>query len=312
MGFQPEESLIILGIKSEEITIAMRFDLQAIDSEEIITHLKRWESDTALVLTYSKENNGNEINDEILRALSSTEINVKESLLVTGDLWRSTICQDESCCPAQGKPLPDINSSVIAAEQVLHGHPMPFASRDELQQSLRSSSGDEVLIESVRLQIELMDEIDYRKDPKPLQQEGARAIQRLIELSSNQEKIVDPSLIASALVRLRDLQVRDFALGCITESNLIATIDLWRWIVRIAPKRYVAPAATLLAAAAYERGDGALAQSALDRALETDEEYPLAHLLKRVFAAGWPPETFATMRTELHPKIHSAIFEDVA
>ena len=74
----------------------------------------------------------------------------------------------------------------------------------------------------------------------------------------------------------------------------------------------MAPVATLLAATAYEKGDGVLAQSALDRALEHDDEYPLAHLLKRVFAAGWPPETFATMRRELHPKISSAIFDEVA
>jgi hypothetical protein len=48
----------------------------------------------------------------------------------------------------------------------------------------------------------------------------------------------------------------------------------------------------------------------LEQALEADGQYPLALLLKRVFAAGWPAETFATMRTELHPKITAAIFEE--
>jgi hypothetical protein len=60
---------------------------------------------------------------------------------------------------------------------------------------------------------------------------------------------------------------------------------------------------------AYENGDGALAQKALDRAIEDDPSYPLAGLLRRVFNAGWPPESFAQMRRELHPKVVAAIFE---
>jgi hypothetical protein len=60
---------------------------------------------------------------------------------------------------------------------------------------------------------------------------------------------------------------------------------------------------------AYEGGDGALAQKALDRALDDDEHYPLAALLRRVFNAGWPPESFAAMRAELHPKVIASIFD---
>jgi hypothetical protein len=53
-----------------------------------------------------------------------------------------------------------------------------------------------------------------------------------------------------------------------------------------------------------------VAESALSEALESDPEYPLALLLKRVFAADWPAETFATMREDLHPKITAAIFDE--
>lgn len=208
--------------------------------------------------------------------------------------------------------MPDISNSTIAAEQVLLGHPMPFESREELQNSLRSDESLQSITDEVSLAIELIAEIDYRHDPRPFQREGAEAISRVIALAQAGESVRDATLLALVLVRLKDLQVRDFALGSINEENLEILIDLWRWIVRIAPSRYVAPVATLLAATTYEKGDGVLAQSALDRALESDDEYPLAHLLKRVFAAGWPPETFATMRRELHPKISSAIFDEVA
>ncbi|MEJ0014361.1 MAG: DUF4192 family protein [Actinomycetota bacterium] len=88
--------------------------------------------------------------------------------------------------------------------------------------------------------------------------------------------------------------------------------DMWRWLLRIAPRGYVAPVSTIFAAMSYERGDGALAQRALDRAFEDSPKYQMAKLLRRTFAAGWPPSAFTQMRADLHPKICAAIFGDSA
>jgi len=68
--------------------------------------------------------------------------------------------------------------------------------------------------------------------------------------------------------------------------------------------------AALFSAISYERGDGALAARALERAFNDDSNYPLAKLLRRVYTAGWPPESFANMRLELHPKICAALFSE--
>jgi hypothetical protein len=312
MGFTPEESIIVIGIREGVITIAMRFDVENNDFHEVVTHLKRWESDCAMVISYTQQRDRKDLNIEVGELISAQGIVVRESLLVRGNRWKSAICEDLSCCPVDGNEMPDLASSAIAAEQVLLGHPMPFASREELHNSLRSDDSLRSMTEELSLAIELVKEIDYHHDPRPFQREGAEAISRLIALAQAGESINDSSLLALVLVRLKDLQVRDYALGSITEENLESLIDLWRWIVRIAPSRFIAPVATLLAASAYEKGDGVLAQSALDLALENDDQYPLAQLLKRVFAAGWPPETFATMRRELHPKISSSIFDQVA
>lgn len=267
-----------------------------------------------MIISYSNQSETIDLNNEVREVICAAGIFVRESLLVSGGRWRSALCGDLSCCPLEGNPIPEISSSIIAAEQVLLGHPMPYASREELKKSLHGDDSLQSLANEVSLAIELIAEIDYRQDPRPFQREGAEAVSRVIAMAESREssRDTDAALLALVLVRLKDLQVRDFALGSINEENLEILIDLWRWIVRIAPSRYVAPVATLLAATAYEKGDGVLAQSALDRALESDDEYPLAHLLKRVFAAGWPPETFATMRRELHPKISSAIFDEVA
>lgn len=180
--------------------------------------------------------------------------------------------------------------------------------------SFSASFSDDNLInslnESISLELELLTELDYRQDPRPGQREGVVVLQKLIKEFSTESFTPDSSDIALLLMRLRDLQVRDFALGCMTKQDVKEHVEFWRWVVRIAPTAYKAPPATLLSATAYELGETHLAESALESALDADPQYPLALLLKRVFAAGWPPETFATMRTELHPKIITAIFDE--
>jgi len=109
-------------------------------------------------------------------------------------------------------------------------------------------------------------------------------------------------------VRLLDLQVRDFALGSVSDETSDIYFSAWRWLLRVAPEGYVAPVATLFAAVAYERGDGAIAHRALDRAEVDNPDYAMTGLLRQVFSAGWSPKSFAAMRTELHPKICDALF----
>ena len=166
------------------------------------------------------------------------------------------------------------------------------------------------LSEAIALELELLSEIDYREDPRPKQREGVAALQRILSDFSEGSRDLDPALIALVLIRLRDLQVRDFALGCMNREDLTLHIEMWRWIVTVSPQSFIAPVATILAAMSYEVGDQEFAHSALAQALDSDPEYPLALLLKRVFAAHWPAETFATMRDELHPKIIAAIFDE--
>jgi hypothetical protein len=142
----------------------------------------------------------------------------------------------------------------------------------------------------------------------PQQREGAAAIVDFIADFQAEGLCRDKKLIALVLVRLLDLQVRDFALGSVTEDSLHIYFSAWRWLMRIAPHGFVAPVATLFAAVAYERGDGALAQRALDRVESDDADYAMLRLFREVFSRGWSPDNFAAMRAELHPKICDSLF----
>jgi len=64
---------------------------------------------------------------------------------------------------------------------------------------------------------------------------------------------------------------------------------LWTDVARRAEREYVPAPASLLAFTAWQCGNGALANLALDRALEADPGYSMALLLRDTIDAGTPP-----------------------
>ena len=157
----------------------------------------------------------------------------------------------------------------------------------------------------------LVSEIDYEGDGfSVMQRAGALAFNDLLANFTKDGTCKDKALIALVLVRLNDLQVRDYAMGFTTTENIGAISSMWQWLLSIVPSEHIAPVASLYSAVSYEQGEGALAVKLLDQALAAQSAYPLALLLRRVYAAGWPAESFATMRKELHPKVCAALFSE--
>lgn len=93
-----------------------------------------------------------------------------------------------------------------------------------------------------------------------------------------------------------------------TDENKDELFNLWHWLMNLSPKGYIAPIACIFAACAYESGESELAHNGLLSALADCPNYPLALLLRRVFTAAWPADSFAQMRAQLHPKICSSLF----
>ena len=158
-------------------------------------------------------------------------------------------------------------------------------------------------------EIARVSEIDYEGEQVLTQQKsGALAVNDLISRFSEVGVSDDYELLALVLVRFKDLQVRDYAMGLATDENKDELFNLWYWLMNLAPKGYIAPAACIFAACAYESGEVELAHTAILSALADCPNYPLALLLRRVFTAGWPADSFAQMRAQLHPKICTSLF----
>ena len=159
--------------------------------------------------------------------------------------------------------------------------------------------------------VSLVSEIDYESgDFQLLQRAGALAFNDLVEEFTRTGACKNKALLALVFVRLADLQVRDYAMGFTTPENIETVSSMWRWLLEIAPSRHIAPVAALHSAISYEQGNREIALISLAKALEDQESYPLALLLRRVYAANWPPESFATMRKDLHPKVCAALFSE--
>ena len=312
IGYHPSNSLVLVSLKDDSVGMAMRVDLPVDACAEsydlLASHFIRESADGAFLVAYIPDEfiDGESVLINASAALMRADVEIKESLVVKDGRFRSMLCVDEICCPPEGSPIPALDSSRIAAEHVIAGHPMPYACVDDLIRSIaaRPSADNEQWFEEVNTFWIASDAEEIRE----LQQDGATAVIDLAGEYQEGRGSQDRELVARVIGRMSDIQVRDFALGSHSDETSDFYWKMWRDLLVIAPRGFVAPIASVFAAIAYERGEGALAHKALDRACADDEKYSLAMLLRRVFTAGWPPESFTTMRTQLHPKVVAGIF----
>ncbi len=312
IGYHPSNSLVLVALKDDSVGMAMRVDLPTSETSAsydlLATHFTREDADGAFLVAYIPEDchTGESVLINASAALMRAGVEIKESLLVQSDRFRSLLCIDASCCPPEGSAVPEIDSSRIAAEHVIAGHPMPYQNVDQLINSIAAlpSSLDAVWLAEVNSYWVESD----AEELNDLQRDGATAVIDLAGEFEAGRAAEDRELVARVIGRMSDIQVRDFALGSHTPETSDWYWQMWRELLVAAPRGFVAPIASVFAALAYERGEGALAQRALDRALADDEKYSLALLLRRVFTAGWPAQSFTAMRKELHPKVVAGIF----
>jgi hypothetical protein len=313
IGFHPTDSIVLISVKEGAIGVAMRIDLPAtINSDEIdllAHHFLRDQAEAALLVAYMPEgrNDGDSLLISLGAGLIRNGIEIHESLLISGGRYRSIICRDATCCPPAGKALPAIEDSAIAAEHVVAGIPMPYGDISELIDSIAADPISMTKSWTTAVNNFKIDEDS--PEVSALRRDGVESMELLLDEFRIGRGPTDEMLVARVIGRMSDVQVRDYAMGVHQEDTYDLYFAMWRELLRLAPIGLVAPIACIVAAMAYENGDGALAQRALDRAIADDPTYPLGALLRRVFNAGWPPQSFAQMRAELHPKVIATIFD---
>jgi hypothetical protein len=110
---------------------------------------------------------------------------------------------------------------------------------------------------------------------------------------------------AAVILALKDIQIRDYAMGLINPKEDKAT-SFFKFLADSAPHKYNAAPLTLLALTYYEKHQDGKANEVLRPVVA--QGYPLATLLDRVFQTNWPVDAFNSMRQKLHPLVKAGIF----
>ena len=106
-----------------------------------------------------------------------------------------------------------------------------------------------------------------------------------------------------------EIQIRDYFLG-LPDTFSIETCKAFLTYISDSvdeSERYSVD--TILSAYFFETGNTEMSVALLATALDTKPDYSLALLLKRVIEANWSPDSFRTMREELHPKVIAGLEE---
>ena len=86
--------------------------------------------------------------------------------------------------------------------------------------------------------------------------------------------------------------MRDAAWSPLRRSQAHGHVAFWTDVVRRTPDPLVPAPAALLAFAAWQAGQGALAWCAVDRCLEVEPAYSLAELVARILIEAVPPQSW--------------------
>nr|BFF00286.1 DUF4192 domain-containing protein [Streptoalloteichus tenebrarius] len=121
---------------------------------------------------------------------------------------------------------------------------------------------------------------------------------------------LDDATVIRLAVALSDPRVRDACLSWGGGDAAAAAERLWLGLVRATPPPERAEPASLLAIAAYVRGDGALAAIAVDVAEEARPGHRVATLLRTALQIGVPPARVAELAEDAATDARIQIEED--
>ena len=288
LGFHPENILIVLALTTEE-PCGLRFMLQSSISVSdtkgtalsLIEHLQESECKNVVIACYGENiQTSPPLLVDVVDAVQSKDLHLVDALFVAEKRWRSLLCSDPSCCTSEGAKLPDLGSSRVGAEHIYRGFLLPPTSID-------------------------VDEVHLPEDL-------GRVAEMVLELWAVwlDKHSLSKSDAATLIKAVSHIKIRDFCLTLFEEDCPARSVDLWKYLLPLAPIGFRAPVATLLTATAYEAGEVAVARMALGQAFCDQPKYSLAQLLERAMNAGWPAQTFARMRLDLTDELRSILYDD--
>jgi uncharacterized protein DUF4192 len=303
LGFEPGNSMVVIGIEEPgaEVKLTLRYDLPdpglaPTVAGHAMSVLTAQRIQTAVAVGYGPEHLVSPVAGALRECAPKAGVTVTELLRAENQRYWSFLCKDPACCPPEGKPF-DVTDHP-AARAMAAERARVLASRDALAATVAPVTG--AAAEQMRQATREAEEQVARAIARAARSGRKASVRRLIAgvgLPAVSEGIrryrgggrLEPEEAAWLTVVLRDFRVRDDAWSRMRPEHREAHARLWTDLTRLAQPGYVCAPAALLGFVAWQSGNGALANVALDRALEEDPHYSMAVLLRQAIDSGAPP-----------------------
>jgi hypothetical protein len=289
LGFHPQDSVVLLTFGPTGTSFHARVDLpvDVADQEEVAglllaAVLRNGVRRAALVLYTDDEGAAGSQAELVLGRLLEHGVEVVDVLRADDGRW-FPVPDDGS----GGTPY-DLGSHRFTAQHVYDGG-VVHEDRAALADSLVGTDDDDhtaVVLAAGRYADQLRDAVAAGE---AFLRDELRWLQRRIRRAVADPAPLPVGDVARLLVLCSQGAAREVAVCEITRADAAAHVALWLDLVRRAPHPLVPGAAAVLAFAAWQRGDGALAWCAIDRCLEVEPEHPLAECVARVLTDAVPP-----------------------
>jgi hypothetical protein len=306
LGFDPGQSIVVIGTepRTARVRVTLRYDMPDPPRPKVAAALARHAVSllTAQGVTsvaavgYGPDAAVSPVAAALRERAAKAGIAVTELLRAQDGRYWSYVCADPGCCPPEGTPFdiadhPAAHALRAAGGQVLAdraalaatiapvggrlGAAMRRATRESLAQVAQCAAHLEQAgtpVAADRLTAAL----------------GQVAVRDAIARYRAGDQ-VSADHAAWLTVAVAQARVRDDAWARMEPAHQAAHLRLWADLTRLARPGYVAAPASLLAFCAWQAGDGALANVALDRALADNPGYSMAQLLREALDSGAPP-----------------------
>lgn len=287
-GFEPSESMVMLTFGADPPFHA-RVDLPARSAiPEMAAMLaepaRRHGAPHALLVVYSQRGRfADRALQATARALADSGIEVIDALRADGRRWFPVPVRGtpSMAIPAIGVPY-DLSAHRFAAQAVYDGRVL-HTSREELARSIAAVPD---------LVARVVPELAALGPQAPALDEGQWA-RELVVRHTEAATRPDDGAVARLLRGMLDVRVRDAACSSLCRDRARSHVELWTDVVRRAPDPLVPAPSAVLALAAWQAGDGALAWCAVDRCCEVEPDYSLAQLVGDLLTRAVAPQSWA-------------------
>jgi hypothetical protein len=306
LGFVPRKSLIVIGAGPPRgrIHVTLRFDLPdppdpaaAKDiAEHAVSVLTSQRQALAVVIGYGPGQLVTPIADIMRDKARRAGLDLRDVLRVEDGRYWSYLCREPSCCPPEGVPVdakhPAAAAMTAAGAAVLPDRAALAATISPLGGLTRQSMRDATRRAEAHA-TDLLTQASRSGRPGDARRlvvmGGLSAVAEALATYRRGGRFATDDQVAWLSLALSSLRVRDDAWARMDAAHRDAHRRLWTDVVRRAEREYVPAPASLLAFCAWQQGNGALANVALDRALDADPAYSMALLLRDLIDAGAPP-----------------------